>query len=814
MKRILVLSSLLLLVSAAASQPPPVFDLRNVGGINYVTSVKSQQGGTCWTHGVMASMEGNLLMTGAWEAAGETGEPNLAEYHLDWWNGFNQFNNDDLDPPSGSGLVVHQGGDYLVASAYLSRGEGAVRDIDGQSYSTPPDRYLDSYHYYYPRTISWYIAGSGLENINTIKQAIMDYGVMGTCMCYDGSFINAEYEHYQPPSDPQDPNHAISIIGWDDNRVTQAPQPGAWLVKNSWGTGWGNDGYFWISYYDKHACQNPTMGAISHREVEPMRYQNVYYHDYHGWRDTLATASEAFNAFQCQQDEMLEAVSFFTVQESVDYTATIYESFSGGQLSGALASVTGSAERVGLHTVDLLEPVAISEGDEFYVYLELSEGGQPFDCTSDVPVLLGAQYRVIVESRAEPGESYFLDGSSWVDLTTVDTTANFCIKALANPQGLFVTPSSDYSSSGDVGGPFSPSSAEYTMQYNGEGSISYEVSTEGSAEWLDISATSGSLAPYDPLTVTLSVSGEAATLPAGAYSEKVYFTNMTTHQGDTYRDVVLVIGDPTVLYSWDLSSDPGWTTEGDWEFGVPTGSGGQHGNPDPASGYTGPNVYGYNLEGDYPNNLPERHLTTGALNFYGMYSSQLVFWRWLGVESPEYDHAYVRVSTNGVDWTDVWANEGEMVGGSWVQQVIDISDVADDQSQVYIRWTMGTTDGGWTYCGWNIDDIEIYAVPHEGVEEGGTASGPLQVQPVFPNPFTSQLSIPFTVSATGSVNVSVYDISGRQIRTLSSGELAAGSHTVSWPGTDDSGAMMGSGVYFVRIMTADASVTSKVVLAR
>lgn len=814
MNRMLMLASLLVLVSGAASQLPPVFDLRDVGGMNYVTSVKSQQGGTCWTHAVMASMEGNLLMTGAWETAGETGEPDLAEYHLDWWNGFNQFNNDDLDPPTGNGLVVHQGGDYLVAAAYLSRGEGAVRDIDGQSYSTPPERHLDSYHYYYPREISWHTAGSNLENMDTIKQAIMDYGVIGTCMCYDASFINSQYEHYQPPSSSLDPNHAIAIIGWDDNRVTQAPLPGAWLVKNSWGTGWGYDGYFWISYHDKHACQNPTMGAIAHRGVEPMRYLNVYYHDYHGWRDTLVTASEAFNAFECQQDEMLEAVSFFTAAEDVDYTAVIYEFFDSGELHGALASVSGTAECVGLHTVDLSEPLALTGGQEFYVYLQLSEGGQPYDCTSDVPVLLGAQYRVIVESRAEPGESFFLEGSSWVDLTTVDTTANFCIKALANPQGLYVTPSSGFSSSGDQGGPFSPSSAEYTIQYTGEGSISYEITAESGAEWLDISTTSGSLEPYDPLAVTLSISGEAANLPTGAHIERVHFTNMTTHQGDTYRDVLLVIGDPVVLYSWDLSSDPGWTTGGDWEFGVPTGSGGQHGNPDPTSGYTGPNVYGYNLEGDYPNNLPERHLTTGSLNFTGMYNSQLVFWRWLGVESAQYDHAYVRVSSNGADWVDVWANDEELLGGSWEQQVLDISEVADDQPQVFIRWTMGTTDGGWTYCGWNIDDIEILAVPQEGVEGGGAAGGPLHVQPAFPNPFASQVSVPFTVSGTGSVSVSVYDICGRQVRSLHAGELSAGSHTVSWQGTDDGGGMLGSGIYFLRICTAEASVTRKVVLAR
>ena len=213
-----------------------------------------------------------------------------------------------------------------------------------------------------------------------------------------------------------------------------------------------------------------------------------------------------------------------------------------------------------------------------------------------------------------------------------------------------------------------------------------------------------------------------ALLPAAACgTEVIYYFSAQAVGGQVFSDprqapsasyAATAAYGVTTIYENTFDSNPAWSVSGgQWAFGKPTGGGGQYGYPDPTSGHTGLNVYGYNLNGDYTNSMPEYHLTSTPIDCTGALGTTLRYWRWLGVQGNASDHAYVRVSNNGTSWTTVWSNPlAANTDNGWVEHVLDISAVADNQPALYLRWTMGTTNSSRTYCGWNIDDVRLTAL--------------------------------------------------------------------------------------------------------
>ena len=241
----------------------------------------------------------------------------------------------------------------------------------------------------------------------------------------------------------------------------------------------------------------------------------------------------------------------------------------------------------------------------------------------------------------------------------------------------------------DLVGTLSSDHPEYITIIDGESDI--EVINGGGTGWTVSPHFQIMASPNtpDPTTITFTVD----ILGSNGFTDQVSFTVDVTTSNYARR------------YFWNLDSDPGWTTEGGWEFGVPQGS-----CSDPTSGYTGTNVYGYNLNGCYPNNMSAESLITTPIDCSNLSNVTLKFMRWLGVERNYWDHAYVYVSNDGTNWTLVWENPNSSIQDtSWTEQEFDISAVADGQPTVYIKWVMGPTDSSVTFSGWNIDDIEIWA---------------------------------------------------------------------------------------------------------
>jgi subtilisin-like proprotein convertase family protein len=267
-----------------------------------------------------------------------------------------------------------------------------------------------------------------------------------------------------------------------------------------------------------------------------------------------------------------------------------------------------------------------------------------------------------------------------------------------------------------------------TIEENWLGTIELEgaASNGGSLEYV-ITGLPSSGVLWDPaggsiISVPHTLSGDSVVYRAdlgvvGADSFEFKVVETTRDTLDSVPALVAVtIGGSAALHTFSMDTNPGWTYQGQWAWGQPTGGGGSGfaSGPDPTSGFTGSNVVGYNLAGDYGNNIPEYFATTGALAVNGAADLELSFRRWLGMESAVYDDARIQISVDGGAWQNVWVHDGTSFGDdAWIPVTYGLDGFAAGAGSIRLRWGIGPTDGSVVYPGWNIDDVVI----------SGTAAG-------------------------------------------------------------------------------------------
>jgi hypothetical protein len=285
------------------------------------------------------------------------------------------------------------------------------------------------------------------------------------------------------------------------------------------------------------------------------------------------------------------------------------------------------------------------------------------------------------------------------------------IGVITPPTGLRVEPAVGMSAEGEAGGLMTPDSIEYTLINQDELPLDFEALPIDC--WLSVDKQTGTLPPLGSTVVTVTVNESACNLDNGRYTGLVEFSNLSRQVGDTDRSISLTVGSPARRHEWSLDNDPGWTVEGQWEFGSPLGGGGDRfGNPDPQSGATGDYVYGVNLNGDFPP-LPSGpfYLTSTPFDMTGDVTAILKFQRWLNIQSSSLMSAIIEVSSDGVNWESVWSNTDEVTDDAWYLKEYDISDVAADQPAVYLRWGYSVSQMTDRCSGWNVDDVEVWGVP-------------------------------------------------------------------------------------------------------
>lgn len=376
----------------------------NLAENGFVTDVKNQQdSGNCWAFAALASLETCVL-----KASNKTFNFSVE----------NMKNLIEMYSAYGWKMETNEGGYNGMPMGYLASWLGPVNatldPFDDKGTLSP---LLDSEMHI--QNIYVLPARTSYTDNDAIKEAILKYGGLYASYYHSAGYLNSKTNAYYDPYTGNG-NHAITVVGWDDNYsknnfYTAPAGDGAFIVKNSWGSSWGDNGYFYISYYDRVLfAVNKDNQAFTYILNDTVRYTKNYQYDVAGMTDYLITGKKTVwykNIYNATGNEAIAAVSTF-FNTTVDYKISIY-------VNDVLQlTQNGRHEGSGYYTIPLKEYVPVAVGDIFKIVVKLAN---PQNGYAAVPI---SEQLSTTRCYYAPGVSYFSnDGKKWTDLYDYSASA-------------------------------------------------------------------------------------------------------------------------------------------------------------------------------------------------------------------------------------------------------------------------------------------------------------------------------------------------------------------------------------------------------
>ena len=388
---------------------PAKYDLRD----RYRVPTIRNQGklGTCWAFGAISALESSLMPEESYVFSAD---------HMSLSNSFN--------------VSQTEGGEYTMSMAYLAAWQGPVYEEDDPYGDGETNSSLSAVKHVQEMRI---IAS---KDISAIKEAVFKYGGVQTSMYSSLKNASSSSKYYNKETysycyiGTNKPNHDVVIIGWDDNFPkenfnTSLEGDGAFICQNSWGSDFGDNGVFYVSYYDSNIG---THNVAYTRVDDNNNYDNIYQSDLCGWVGKLGYEKESMygaNVFTAKSDEEVVAAAFYATAPDTEYKVYVVDEFvDTNSFRNKQLVAEGILEDAGYYTIDFDEGISVKEGNKYAVVVYIKTPGS----SHPMAIEYDTGDKSLANIDLEDGEGYIsYSGSAFINVKEKQD-CNLCIKAFTN----------------------------------------------------------------------------------------------------------------------------------------------------------------------------------------------------------------------------------------------------------------------------------------------------------------------------------------------------------------------------------------------